>query len=161
MVGTLELQKLLREFNTGGYADAQMASETAKYISNGKGGLILRTKNGSFSYEDEFYGGQPYSGNETIWQGKVAIFRCVYLGVFREEVAESFLRKALAQGPTGNCVHRGPESFVEGDLEYRNGCVGTLDEFRQTERIYKAGKEIYVGYFYGGRVNSDQINAQN
>ena len=66
---------------------------------------------------------------------------------------ESFLRKALSIGPSGNCVHRGPESYREGDLEYRNECVGTIEEFRQIERIYKNGVEVYVAYFNGGRIN--------
>lgn len=156
MTESKALQKLLRDFNTAGYADAQMASETVKYVSNNKNGLILSTKSGEYTYEDEFYGGQPYSGNETIWENEVPIFRCVYWGKFMEDVPETFLRKALSVGPTGNCVHRGPESYVEGELEYKNECTGTIDEFMQIERIFKAGKEAYVAYFYGGRINTNK-----
>ena len=78
MIEREELQKSLRKFNTVDYADSQMSSETAKYKTNGKGGLILTLKKDENTNEGEFYGGQPYSGNETIWQKEVAVFRCVY-----------------------------------------------------------------------------------
>lgn len=152
MTSTTELLELLLDFNKQGYAD-----ESVKYESNGKDGKLLRKVKGNITYEDEFYGGEPYSGNETIWEDNKAIFRCVYWGMVMKgekfEQIYNFLRKALRQGPTGKCVDRGPESYTEGELEYRNECVGTIENFQQIERILKNGEEIYVAYFNGGRIN--------
>ncbi len=148
----LEIQKQLRIFNLMGYAD-----ESVAYEDNGKGGKILTRTNGNWKYEDEFYGGEPYSGNETLWIDENDVFRCVYWGKVAEGINFSdiytFLRRALKEGPTGECVHRGPESFKENDLEYTNECSGNIEEFVQTERIFVSSKEVYKAYFIGGRIN--------
>lgn len=146
------LQLLLREFNVKGYADPNKS-----YEDNEKQGKLLTLQIDEYTYEDEFYGGEPYSGNETIWESGKPIFRCVYWGKVAEGedfgVLYSFLRASLAQGPSGSCVHRGPESFRNGDLEYTNECVGDITEFRQAERILHKNREVYLAYFYGGIIN--------
>lgn len=148
----LDIQEQLRKFNLLGYADSSV-----KYEDNGKDGKILTRTDGSWKYEDEFYGGEPYSGNETLWQEGKDIFRCVYWGKVVEGINFSdiydFLRKALKTGPTGKCVHRGPECFVEGDLTYTNTCNGGIEEFVQIERIFVKDKEVYLAHFLGGLVN--------
>lgn len=147
-----ELKKLLRDFNVKGYAD-----ENSKYLDNGKNGKILKLTLRNFTYEDEFYGGEPYSGNETIWEKEKDIFRCVYFGKVIKGVnfgdIYSFLRKALSLGPSGNCVHRGPIEFIEGNLKYTNECVGDIFEFQQTEKIFLDGKGVYTAWFIGGIIN--------
>jgi len=147
-----EIQNQLRKFNLMGYANSSV-----KYEDNGKNGKILTRTEGEWKYEDEFYGGEPYSGNETLWFQGEDIFRCVYWGKVVEGLNFSdvydFLRKALKEGPSGTCVHRGPEEYTEGALTYKNSCKGSIEEFIQTEKIYLEGKEIYTAYFIGGRVN--------
>ncbi len=148
-----KLKKLLREFNEKGYSDPN-----AKYIDNGKNGKVLSLTIDNYSYEDEFYGGEPYSGNETIWENDVDIFRCVYWGKVIKGVNFSdiyeFLKLALAKGADNNLVHRGPSEYVEGNLRYTNSIEGDIEEFRQVEKIYMDGKEVYVAYFFGGRINT-------
>ena len=151
----------LRAFNLLGYADTSV-----KYESNGKNGNILTRTVDNWKYEDEFYGGEPYSGNETLWYQGTDVFRCVYWGKVVSGVKftdiYAFLRKALKEGPTGTCVHRGPEKFIERDLAYTNTCTGTIDEFSQIEKIFMKDKEVYVAYFIGGRVNvQKEFNALN
>lgn len=150
-----ELQKQLRNFNLLGYSDPSV-----KYESNGKNGKILTREIEKWKYEDEFYGGEPYSGNETIWLDGKDIFRCVYWGKVVDDVNFSdiydFLRRALKVGPSGTCVHRGPESFIEGELKYTNSCIGDIEEFTQTERIFVKDREVYTAHFIGGRVNVKQ-----
>jgi hypothetical protein len=147
-----EIQNILRKFNLMGYAD-----ESTEYEDNGKGGKILTRTEGEWKYEDEFYGGEPYSGNETLWFNGKDVFRCVYWGKVAEGInfsdIYSFLRRALKEEPNDGCVHRGPKIFVEGDSTYTNECTGTIDEFVQTERISVKDKEVYKAYFIGGRVN--------
>ena len=155
MVKPDDIQKKLREFNLLGYSDPSV-----KYETNGKSGKILTRAVGEWKYEDEFYGGEPYSGNETIWHKGKDIFRCVYWGKVVDGVNFSdiygFLRRALKVGPDGNCVHRGPENFIEGELKYTNSCKGNIEEFVQTERIFSNDREVYIAYFIGGRVNVKQ-----
>ncbi len=147
-----ELKYQLRKFNLMGYAD-----DNFKYENNGKNGKILTRVDVDWKYEDEYYGGEPYSGNETLWFKEKDVFRCVYWGKVAPDInfsdIYSFLRKALKEQPNGNCVHRGPEKFVENDLTYTNECRGDIEEFSQTERIFIGEKEVYTAYFIGGRVN--------
>ena len=155
MIKPEEIQKQLRKFNLMGYADSSV-----KYENNGKNGKILTREDGDWKYEDEFYGGEPYSGNETLWNNGKDVFRCVYWGKVVDDVNFSdiyaFLRKALKEGPSGDCVHRGPEEFAEGDLKYTNSGVGNIEEFNQIERIFIKDREVYIAYFIGGRVNVKQ-----
>lgn len=147
-----DIQNQLRKFNLMGYADTSV-----KYEDNNKGGKILTRTDETWKYEDEYYGGEPYSGNETLWKDGKDIFRCVYWGKVAEGVNFSdiydFLRKALKEGPNGNCVHRGPVVFVEGDLKYTNNCTGTIEEFVQVEKIFIKDKEVYLAHFIGGLIN--------
>ncbi|MBP7785681.1 hypothetical protein KA062_00225 [Patescibacteria group bacterium] len=147
-----EIKKQLRKFNLMGYAD-----ESVKYEDNGKKGKILTRTDGNWKYEDEYYGGEPYSGNETLWYNGKDIFRCVYWGKVATGInfsdIYSFLRKALKEQPNGKCVHRGPEKFTEDNLTYTNECEGNIEEFIQTERIFLDEKEVYIAHFIGGRVN--------
>ena len=146
------IKDLLREFNVKGYADPN-----SKYVDNGKNGKVLKLTIDNYTYEDEFYGGEPYSGNETIWEEDKDIFRCVYWGKVVKGINFSdiydFLRKALSKGPDGVLVHRGPSEYIDGNLMYTNSIEGDIEEFRQVERIYMDDKEVYVAYFVGGRVN--------
>lgn len=150
-----EIQNKLREFNLLGYADTSV-----KYEDNGKNGKVLTRTIGEWKYEDEFYGGEPYSGNETMWLNNKDIFRCVYWGKVVPGVNFSdiyeFLRKALKEGPGERCVHRGPKIFVLEKLKYTNECMGTIEEFVQIEKIFVNNKEVYKAYFVGGRVNTKQ-----
>jgi len=149
------LKDLLRKFNVKGYADPN-----SKYIDNGKNGKVLNLFIDNFTYEDEFYGGEPYCGNETIWQNGTDIFRCVYWGKVVNGINFSdiydFLRKALKIGPNGELVHRGPSEYVERNLKYTNSVEGDIEEFRQVEKIFMDDKEVYVAYFVGGRVNTQK-----
>ncbi len=43
--------------------------------------------------------------------------------------------------------------YIEGNLKYTNNIEGDIEDFRQVERIYMDGKEVYIAYFIGGRVN--------
>lgn len=155
MPSSKELKTKLREFNLLGYADI-----SAKYIDNGKNGKIITKQIGEYKYEDEFYGGEPYSGNETIWLNGKDIFRCVYWGKVEKGIkfgdVYDFLRKALIKGPNNSLVHRGPSEFTEDKFKYTNICEGTIDEFKQTEKIFIDDKEVYIAYFFGGRVNTQK-----
>jgi len=89
-----EIKNQLRKFNLMGYAD-----ESVKYEDNGKNGKILTRTDGGWKYEDEYYGGEPYSGNETLWLNDKDVFRCVYWGKVASSVnfsdIYSFFKKSV------------------------------------------------------------------
>ena len=59
----------------------------------------------------------------------------------------------MSLGPNGNCVHRGPIEYVEGQLRYSNGCIGDIFEFHQVEQIFLNSKRVYNAHFIGGLIN--------
>ncbi|NMB69676.1 hypothetical protein GYA27_00530 [candidate division WWE3 bacterium] len=148
-----ELKNQLRKFNLMGYSDISV-----KYADNGKNGKVLTLTDELWKYEDEFYGGEPYSGNETIWLNGQDVFRCVYWGKVESGIdfgnIYNFLRDALKTGPSGNCVHRGPQDFSKDNLHYINACTGTIEHFTQTEKIFLNNQLVYTAYFIGGRINT-------
>lgn len=147
-----QIKLKLREFNTKGYSD-----EHAKYISNDKGGKIIKLEDGYLKYEDEYYGGEPYSGNETIWLNDKPIWRCVYYGFVEEnedfESVYAFSRLALREGPSEKGVHRGPEIFLKDNLTYQTETQGTIENFVIYEKISRNGMQIYQATFMGGMVD--------
>lgn len=152
MESQTDIKALLLAFNQKGYADPDTV-----YLDNGKDGKVLKHVIDSFTYEDEFYGGEPYCGNETIWNNGKVIFRCIYWGKVDKDSSFSevytFLKKALRLGPNGVAVHRGPEEFKEGEFKYSNISRGDIHEFYSEERIFINEKEVYFAYFIGGDVN--------
>jgi len=147
-----DLKALLLAFNQKGYADPNTI-----YLDNGKDGKVLKQTIDNYTYEDEFFGGEPYCGNETIWDKGNVIFRCVYWGKVDKGCSfndvYNFLKKSLALGPTGLAVHRGPENFSDGEFKYTNVSRGDIHEFYSEERIFFKDIEVYSSYFLGGDVN--------
>ncbi len=64
----------------------------------------------------------------------------------------NFLRRALMRVPPDK-PYRGPDSFLEGDLEYRNRVDGDLVNFDDVETILERGSEIYRARYFGGLVD--------
>lgn len=147
-----QIRLKLREFNIKGYSD-----ENAKYIDNGKGGKVISLTDGYLKYEDEYYGGEPYCGNETIWLNGKPIWRCVYYGFVESgedfEKIYAFSRLALREGPSPTGVHRGPEIFIKDELTYQSQTKGTIENFVLEEKISRRGMQIYQATFMGGMVD--------
>lgn len=81
----------------------------------------------------------------------------IYYGAIVETESDvkglyQFLQKALRADPESN-PYRGPKSFKEGDLEYRNTWTGEVDNFSGEETIYRNGKQIYWAKYLGGLVD--------
>jgi hypothetical protein len=143
---------ILRSFNENGYSDA-----SAKYVDNGKGGQVLKLTSGDYTYEDEFYGGEPFSGNETIWKGEKPVFRIVYHGATKgaPKLADlyNFLKEALSQNAAETSLHRGPRQYTKGDWLYENASIGTEDLLTVEEKIFFKGEPVYKSVFRGGLIN--------
>ena len=149
-----ELREFLMEANQHGYASGnpgvkeEDGSTTITYPPEGD--------IEGWKFRDHFYGGEPYGGQEVVFRNEKPYWTMVYYGtVYEEEDLANvypFLQKALLQGDEKFPV-RGPASFMEGDLHYKNNISGDLDSFSGTEAIVRQGDGVYEAFFAGGLVD--------
>jgi len=151
----LEMNRL-REFlvtaNRAGYA-----SSNTTVTTEDDGSHTIVFESGGWRFEDNFFGGEPYGGREAIAvDGRVEWLMLYYGWVgsthLTNDVVYRFLRKALMQ-VTPETPYRGPEAFVDGDLQYRNRVDGDLANFEGVETIFHRGQQIYSARYVGGLVD--------
>lgn len=138
-------------------ANKPHADGTAKMKNEKNGSRSILFSYGNFSMEDNFFGGEPYGGQQVIFYKKEPVWMCVYYGrVLKTDLPAGdvydFLREAL-QFPDVGRPQRGPASYKKGNLAYRNDQEGALDNFSGREVILENGKEIYWAKFMGGLVD--------
>ncbi len=147
-----ELQVFLQEIRAIGYAE-----ENAEITHAPDGAHTIRYQKGDWTYEDSFYGGEPYGGREIIHHHGRPVWFAGYYGYLLEtELTSSdvyrFLREALREA-SEEVVYRSPVRYAAGDLEYVNECEGNQNRFQGTERIREGGQGIYVCDYFGGLVD--------
>lgn len=146
-----QLQEFLLLANTRGYGSTESDEDK---LQNGES--IIRFSNDLFEFKDVYYGGEPYSGQEVIFEhGGRAIWAMQYRGeIFgNTDLAPiyAFLGKVLTNTKLG--LPRGVDGFSEGDLLYEFHMDGALDNFTADERILDNGKIVYSARFFGGLVD--------
>lgn len=124
-----------------------------------EGGKVLSYREGPYEYRDRYYGFNPFVGQEVVWEKGKAIWAMNYFGEVSDASASPtdvfrFLRQAMRQIEEVR-PFRGPDAFCDGDLAYRDTSTGNLEQFSGTERIFRAGREIYRLTYHGGRVDYD------
>src|SRR5437867_3465931 len=136
------LRRFLIAANMAGYAatgtvvrDEADGSHTITYEADG------------WRFEDNFFGGEPYGGREVVSRdGRVEWMMLYYGWVGSTSLSNNavyrFLRHALKEVPEDR-PYRGPASYREDDLEYRNQVGGDLANFGGEEVILERGAEIY------------------
>lgn len=142
-------------------AQIQYASGTVTPMVMGDGGSLLEYADGSWSYSDTWYGGEPYSGMTVISYNGVACFSMVYWGRIMpyadlDETTHG-LMEAL-QHPHPKHPWRGPcEYVIQNGMHYTNEWSGSTRRFSGIERIVSAdGKEtLYEASYMGGIINMD------
>lgn len=146
----MKLSKFLVKAKTRTYAEDKAVK---KELKDGSKELVY--KEGSLVYRDRYFGFDPFSGQETVFKNKKAIWTMNYYGLVTEKVPAkevySFLRKAMKQVKE-NRPFRGPSSFKEGDFKYTDNSKGNINFFSGTEKIFHKGLEVYVLYYHGGLV---------
>ncbi len=107
-----------------------------------------------YKYLDRYYGFNPFSGNEIVWENDDIIWSMNYFGkvysnnISCEKVYE-FLQSALRQVKEDR-PFRGPNYFKMSDFEYIDESVGDIIEFTGVERILYKEYEIYRLNYHGG-----------
>jgi uncharacterized protein DUF5680 len=143
------LREFLVEANRAGYASDQTT------ISNDPDGShTIVFESDGWRFEDNFFGGEPYGGCEVIAVGGRVEWMMLYYGWvsgtdLTTDAVYKFLRTALMRVPPEK-PYRGPDSFVDGDLEYRNRVDGDVANFDGVETILDRGSEIYRARYFGG-----------
>ena len=139
--------------NKSGYAD-----ENAVVTDGVDGGHEITYSLGRYSFVDYWYGGNPFSGQESIAVDGKAVWAMQYRGgvpadapVSHEE-AFSFLKKALSQCSPEEPL-RGPVTFIEGEWHYTNTWNHDLTEFTGHEEILYKGQVAHVTDYMGGLVD--------
>ena len=136
------------------------------YASGGEGGekklpdgtKELNYEEGNFKYRDRYFGFNPFSGEEVVWENGKVIWVMNYYGetfgnIFLAKKVFEFLKKAMKQ-ITAERPFRGPKNFKEDDFEYTDENKGNVGNFEGVERIFYKGKEIYNLVYHGGFVRN-------
>lgn len=156
-----ELISFLLEANKAGYADAD-----ANVIDQLDGAHEIVIKKDGWLFIDYWFGGDPFSGQESITKDGKAIWAMQYRGHvgegFEDRAGEvfGFLKQAL-----GRCTPeeplRGPIKYEYGEWRYENAWSHDLSEFEGLEKIYYQGTLAHVCKYMGGVVDGFKFNEKN
>jgi hypothetical protein len=155
--------KVLREFlieaNKKGYAAGEGEIEGRTVTHNPDASTTIEIKIGNHRLLDHYYGGEPYAGQEVVFEDEKPQWSMVYYGKVVADVdaggVYDILRSALSN-PDSEVPLRGPigEYSVDG-LIYRNQCKGDLTSFSGSEDIRReaSGEIVYDAHYIGGLVD--------
>jgi len=153
MINQKELCKFLVEAKTSTYA----AGDSAEKTKNSDNSTTITHKNGDWSYHDNYFGGEPYGGREVVFYKGKPVYMMTYYGKVEKTVLDinkvyGILMNALKLIPEDK-PFRGPESFTEDNLEYKNSHKGEINDFHGEEQIVENGNIIYSARYAGGFVD--------
>ena len=149
---TEALTKYLLELSTEGYA-----KDPGKKNDDGSTTIKHESNDKHWSTVDTYWGGEPYSGCETVRLDGKPVWSLVYYGAVDPnepdvEGVYGVLRKALENTDT-NFPVRGPKELVDGELTYQNHWEGDVEHFKGQEWVLKGETEVYAASYLGGYVN--------
>ncbi|MCA9349035.1 hypothetical protein KC878_02705 [Candidatus Saccharibacteria bacterium] len=138
-------------------ADKPHADGTAKIVREPDGSSSISFADGNWKMHDNFFGGEPYGGRQVVYFKNQPVWLFVYYGQITDKSLDvhpiyNFLRKSLQQAPV-NGFSRGPASYRDGSLEYRNQATGSLESFKGREVILSNDTQVYWAEYMGGLVD--------
>lgn len=159
MVNQKQLCGFLVKAKKAGYA----SGNKAKKIKEKNKSKTITFKAGNWKYYDNYFGGEPYGGEEIVFFKNQPVYMMVYYGWVDEKVTDfkkvyKFLQEALSLIPK-NKPFRGPKFYKNGNFTYRNWFQGGITGFSGKEAIYLRNKKIYEAKYIGGLV--DQRKEKN
>jgi len=121
------------------------------------GSHTLSWGKGDFKFHDNYFGGEPFGGRETVFLKNKPFWICTYYGYVIDPKQSAlavykFLKKSLQLVNAGFPV-RGPGKFSEGNWIYEMNHQGDLKNFAGHEKIYFKGELAYKCRFQGGFVD--------
>ena len=150
MIQPNELNKFLINANINGYASESTAIEKER-----DGSTSIRYAAGEWSIHDNYFGGEPFGGRETVFYKNQPYWIMVYYGKvlqgFNHKKVYEFLKKSLLTMPE-EAPYRGQRNFKEKDFEYKNNYTGDIECFRGKEKIFFKGVKCYEASYFGGLI---------
>jgi hypothetical protein len=146
---TKEFIDFLIEAKKNGYASGD-SKKTEK-----DGSKTITFSKGRYSYNDNYFGGEPYGGREVVFIDGKAFWMMVYYGAVIEGDVKKiypFLQKAL-RTIKDEAPYRGDIKFEEDEYKYTNIYSGNVNSFSGLEMIFYKGKVIYEANYRGGLVD--------
>ncbi|MDQ5970175.1 MAG: hypothetical protein QG593_692 [Patescibacteria group bacterium] len=143
----------LLEANKAGYANDKPQIEKQ---TDGTHRIVYERDD--FRFEDLWWGGNPFSGQESIAIGGRVMWAMQYRGWmesgFEAQSNEvfQFLRRALKHCTVDDPL-RGPKELKEDKLLYVNSWSANLNNFHGEERILKENQHVYSCKYFGGVVD--------
>ncbi len=153
MSDTKKIIPFLLEANRAGYAN-----DIPKIVKFDDGAHEITYDQGEFRFNDYWWGGNPFAGQESVAIGGKVIWAMQYRGWmepgFEVQAGKTFafLRHALKECSTSEPL-RGPKEFHEDDWLYANSWGANLDNFHGEEKIWKGKEHIYTCKYLGGVVD--------
>ncbi len=159
MINIKQLCEFLVKAKKLGYA----SGNKAKKIKEKNKSKTITVKDGYWEYYDNYFGGEPYGGQEVVFFKNQPIYIMVYYGSVNKLITDfkkvyKFLQDALALIPKDK-PFRGPQKYKQGNFTYLNEFKGRIVNFSGTETITLKGKKIYEAKYMGGLV--DQKKERN
>ncbi len=119
----------------------------------------ITIKKGKFTYLDQYGGGEPFQGLETVWIDNHLEWMMSYRGDYNGKAPYAdfggFLKASLRAAPKSMPV-RGPKNFVNQKFpgwKYDNEWKGDISEFKGKEKITFKDSKVYYAEYYGGSID--------
>ena len=118
----------------------------AKKIKEKNKSKTITFKDKSWLYYDNYFGGEPYGGEEVVFFKNQPVYIMVYYGTVNKSSKNfkevyKFLQEALILTPKDK-PFRGPKFYKNRDYAYRNWFSGEITNFSGIEKIYFGKKKI-------------------
>ena len=112
----------------------------------------LSYEEGNLRYIDTYLGGVQFAGEEAIWENDIPVWSMNYCGrVIGEGFSGDFLKRPLLLVPE-DAPYRGPESYTEGNMEFRCHADGDPEWFQGYEEILVDQQRVYECFYHGGLI---------
>lgn len=152
-INKAELKKFIWSAHNRGYA----LGDRVKDIKEKDHSTTIKFSSGKFSYEDNYFGGEPYGGREVVFYDGSPVWLMVYYGAVSTGYSQiidvySFLQQALKKGLLAS-PYRGPKKFNAGNWSYKNKWSGDVENFNGEELIYIGSELVYKSNYLGGLVD--------
>ena len=134
----------------GAQTYAGKGGETAKPSRLGAHELVF--EEGEYRYEDLYFGGQHFIGEETLYRQGNCVWGMNYCGrTLGEGFSGDFLKAALLLRPR-EMPYRGPKLYRDGRYTYHNEVTGDFGWFQGREAIYCDERHVFECIYHGGWV---------
>ena len=144
---TFLLRAKLRTYATGGEGNEQN-------LEDGRREMSYREED--FVYRDQYFGYNPFAGEEIVWENGKTVWAMHYYGLVTDESVAAgdvyrFLQRAM-QHIGAERPFRGPDEYREGDFLYQDASEGNVSQFSGEETIFFQNKQVYLLVYHGGMV---------